>query len=116
MFYAPSFWFRTYEKVLEQMPNTDIEESTENSIVVFYQAEAGDVDRKGSVLTRLVKNIKWLAGKFKTKKMTRTVWKGKKLDLLKRMTNNKMEKNITPNPRLNLFIKPNMSLLLITKR
>lgn len=67
LFYAPSFWFRTYEKVLEEVPDQDVEKTTENAVVVFYQAEAGDVDREGSILTKFVKNIKWLAGKFKTK-------------------------------------------------
>ncbi len=67
IFYAPLFWFRTYEKVLDGVPDQDVEKSTENAVVVFYHAEAEDVDKKSNVLTKLVKNIKWLAGKFKTK-------------------------------------------------
>jgi len=67
MFYAPSFWFRTHEKTLEQAPDMDIERSTEKSVVVFYQAEAKDMDEETGVLTKLVKNIKWLTGKFGTK-------------------------------------------------
>ena len=46
MFYAPSFWFKTYEKVLDNVPDRDIEESIENAVVVFYHVEAEDVDRK----------------------------------------------------------------------
>jgi len=67
MFYAPLFWFKTYEKVLHDVPDQDVEKSTENVVVVFYQAEAEDKDKKSSVLTKFVKNIKWLSGKFKTK-------------------------------------------------
>jgi len=67
MFYAPSFWFRTHEKTLEQSPDMDIEGSAEKSVVVFYQAEAGDTNEESGVATKLVKNIKWLAGKFGTK-------------------------------------------------
>jgi len=67
MFYAPSFWFRTHEKTLQQAPDMDIEGSAEKSVVVFYQAEAKDMDEETGVLTKLVKNIKWLAGKFGTK-------------------------------------------------
>jgi hypothetical protein len=67
MFYAPMFWFKTYEKVLEAVPEQDVEKSTENAAVVFYHAEAVDVDRRSGVLTKFLKNIKWLAGKFKTK-------------------------------------------------
>ena len=67
MFYAPSFWFRTFEKVLDNVPDQDMEKTTENAVVVLYHAEAEDVERKSSVLGKFVKNIKWLAGKFKTK-------------------------------------------------
>ena len=67
MFYAPSFWFRTHEKTLQQAPDMDIEGSAEKSVVVFYQSEAKDMDEETGVLTKLVKNIKWLAGKFGTK-------------------------------------------------
>ncbi len=67
MFYAPAFWFKTYEKVLEDVPDRDIEESCENSVVVFYHAEEIDVERRSTVLTKFIKNVKWLSGKFKTK-------------------------------------------------
>ncbi len=67
MFYAPSFWFKTYERVLESVPDQNREDSAENAIVVFYHVEAGDTGRKNAVLTKLIKNIKWLAGKFNTK-------------------------------------------------
>lgn len=67
MFYAPSFWFKTFEKVLEDVPDCSVEKNVEHSIVVFYHAEAEDVERQSSVLTKFVKNIKWLSGKFGTK-------------------------------------------------
>ncbi len=49
------------------MPDQKVERSTENTVVAFYQAEAGDLEREGNVLTKFVKNVKWLAGKFKTR-------------------------------------------------
>ena len=64
LFYAPSFWFKTYRKVLEHVPDMEQEELFEKAVVVFYQVEAEDIDRPGKVLTKLVKNVKWLAGKF----------------------------------------------------
>ncbi len=67
MFYAPEFWFRTFEKVLEDVPECDVETSVENAVVIFYHAEAADIDNRTGVLSKLVKNIKWLSGKFKTK-------------------------------------------------
>ena len=67
LFYAPSFWFKTYQKVLEQVPDSERDERFEKAVVVFYQVEEEDVDRRGKVLTKFVKNVKWLAGKFESR-------------------------------------------------
>jgi len=67
LFYAPSFWFKTFKKVLLQAPDQDAEETCEKAVVVFYQVEAEDVERRSRVLTKFMKNIKWLAGKFDSK-------------------------------------------------
>ncbi len=64
LFYAPSFWFRTYQKVLEHVPDQDLETNCHDAVVVFYQIETEDLKRRGKVITKFVKNIKWLAGKF----------------------------------------------------
>lgn len=64
LFYSPSFWFKTYEKVLEQASDQDTEAECRQAVVVFYQVEEGDPERRSKVLTKLIKNIKWLAGKF----------------------------------------------------
>ena len=69
MFYAPSFWFKTYKKVLEGIAEKNIENKTENAVVIFYHSEAEDIERKSSVITKLIKNIKWLSGKFSTKNL-----------------------------------------------
>jgi hypothetical protein len=67
LFYAPSFWFKTFKKVLPEAYDQDTEETCEKAVVVFYQVEAIDVERRGKVLTKFIKNIKWLAGKFNSK-------------------------------------------------
>jgi hypothetical protein len=67
LFYAPSFWFKTFKKVLPQAADQDVEASCEKAVVVFYQVEAEDVERRGKVLTKFLKNIKWLSGKFNSK-------------------------------------------------
>lgn len=69
MFYAPDFWFRTYEKVLADVPEQNIDKTVENAVVVFYHAEAEDIDRRGSVLSKFIKNIKWLSGKFNSRNL-----------------------------------------------
>jgi sugar phosphate isomerase/epimerase len=67
MFYAPSFWFKPFEKTLEDVPAYHGEKKVENAVVVFYHGEAEDVERRKKVITKALKNIKWLAGKFGTK-------------------------------------------------
>ena len=67
LFYSPSFWFRTYEKVLDQAPDQETEAECSQAVVVFYQVEEGDPVRRSKVLTKLIKNIKWLAGKFNSR-------------------------------------------------
>jgi hypothetical protein len=69
MFYAPTFWFKTFQRVLEDVEEIHREDRVENAIVVLYQCEAEDVERKSNVLTKFIKNIKWLCGKFKTKNL-----------------------------------------------
>jgi len=41
LFYAPSFWFKTYQKVLEQVEDQELEASCEEAVVVFYHIEVG---------------------------------------------------------------------------
>jgi hypothetical protein len=67
LFYSPSFWFKTYQKVLEQVPDQNVEAACHDAVVVFYHVEAADLERRGKVLSKLIKNIKWLAGKFGSK-------------------------------------------------
>lgn len=89
LFYAPSFWFTPYQphghaaqeaaqeagqeagqapaaQAGEQAPT---EQSVENCVVAFYHAEAEDqpTERRTKVASKLVKNLKWLCGKFQTR-------------------------------------------------
>ncbi|MCZ6680129.1 MAG: threonyl-tRNA synthetase editing domain-containing protein [Candidatus Poribacteria bacterium] len=67
MFYAPEFWFKTTYKVLDTVADTACDQRIRDTVVVFVHAEAEDEARAGKVLTKMVKNIKWLAGKFASK-------------------------------------------------
>lgn len=69
MFYAKSFWSQPFQKTLEDAPEAAAEEAAEEAVVVFYQAEAEDEGREANVTAKLVKNVKWLAGKFGLKKV-----------------------------------------------
>jgi hypothetical protein len=67
LFYAHNWWFKTAAKSLPHVDDVDMEKSVDNSAVVFLHAEKEDEEKGKSLLDKLVKNIKWLAGKFGTK-------------------------------------------------
>jgi Archaea-specific editing domain of threonyl-tRNA synthetase len=67
LFYAHKWWFKTSSKSLPEVPDIQMEDSIENTVVVFYHAEKEDEEKGKGVLEKFVKNIKWLAGKFETK-------------------------------------------------
>jgi hypothetical protein len=67
LFYTHTWWFKTASKSLPQMPDIEREDAVENTAVVFFHAEAEDEEKGKGLLDKVVKNIKWLAGKFGTK-------------------------------------------------
>jgi hypothetical protein len=67
LFYAHTWWFKTASKSLLQVPDIEKEDAVEKTVVVFFHAEAEDEEKGKSLLDKIVKNIKWLAGKFGTK-------------------------------------------------
>ncbi len=67
LFYAHKWWFKTASKSLLEVPDIEMEDSLENTVVIFYHAEKEDEEKGKGLLDKFVKNIKWLAGKFQTK-------------------------------------------------
>jgi hypothetical protein len=64
-FQAKRFHWNSYSKTLPDAPDQAVDESVEAALVVFIHAEAQDeaAERRGSVLRRTLKHIKWLANK-----------------------------------------------------
>jgi len=67
LFYAHSFSFKTASKSLPDVPNVDLHETVDNAVVIFFHVEAEDEENRAGVITKFVKNAKWLCGKFDTK-------------------------------------------------
>jgi hypothetical protein len=66
LLYAPDYWMRPFEKNLPEISGASGELKMENVIVALIHAEERDQTDAGSVVTKAVKNIKWLARKFDT--------------------------------------------------
>jgi len=67
LFHMPSFYYKTHAKSIPEAPDIDEEREIINCIVALIQAEEDDPEKGKKVLDKLIKNIKWLAGKFGTK-------------------------------------------------
>jgi hypothetical protein len=67
LFYAHSFSYETAEKGLKDVPDLRIKEGQKDTVVVFFHVEAEDVEKRGKVIQKFVKNTKWICGKFETK-------------------------------------------------
>ena len=69
LFYAHSFSYETASKSLSTVPDVKKKESAADAAVIFFHVEAEDVAKRGKVVQKFVKNVKWLCGKFSTRKV-----------------------------------------------
>lgn len=63
MFQAKRFWFRSFSKTLEFVEDQEVEQEVRDAAVIFLHAEAGDETQGPALLTKALKNIKWIANK-----------------------------------------------------
>lgn len=66
LFQAKQFYWKSFSKTLDSMPDQDVVETVPEAVVVFLHAEAEDEAQPG-LETKVVKNIKWLANKRQLK-------------------------------------------------
>lgn len=68
LFYVHDFWLKPAEKNLEEAPEVEGELSAQGAVFALVHAEPKDGERTGKVVTKAIKNIKWVAGKFGSKR------------------------------------------------
>ncbi|MFP4393513.1 MAG: threonyl-tRNA synthetase editing domain-containing protein [Desulfohalobiaceae bacterium] len=64
MFFCPEFSLRPYSRTVDSGPENPNPVQVKDAVLVFYHCEAEDQERRKQVLTKALKNIKWLANKF----------------------------------------------------
>ncbi len=69
LIYMKDFVTRPVTKTLADFPDTEEELSLQDVQTVFIHAEAEDMENPAPVEKKLLKNIKWAAGKNGTKKV-----------------------------------------------
>jgi len=67
LLYCTRFELATASKSLPRADDDERTEAHDDCVVALVHAEPADEEASGSVETKLVKNAKWLAGKFETK-------------------------------------------------
>lgn len=67
MIYCTKFAYKTSMKTLDSFPDLDENKSYANAITGFIQIEESDENNLAYIETKLVKNLKWAAGKNNTK-------------------------------------------------
>lgn len=63
MFNTHEFWFRTFKNNLNENSDENIENTVENSLVIFIHIEENDADKKERMVKKARDNITWLAKK-----------------------------------------------------
>ena len=68
-FQSKRFRWKTHSRTLPDVPEREIEEEVNESLVVFTQVEAsdGEEERRAAILRQSLKHIKWLANKRRLK-------------------------------------------------
>ncbi len=69
MFYCPLFSSSPFKQTISEAEPHPSPIETTNAVVIFYHVEKEDEERQKKVLNKALKNIKWLANKFGTKKI-----------------------------------------------
>lgn len=63
MFQSPLFRYRTFQKTLPGVEDREVDEEVAEAAVIWLHAEPEDEPRRAKVLSKILKNIKWLANK-----------------------------------------------------
>ena len=69
MIYMNKFSFKPTIKTIKSMPDFSEEKEFKNVQAAFIQVEKEDEENETSVKKKLLKNLKWIAGKNNTKKI-----------------------------------------------
>jgi hypothetical protein len=69
MIYTDEFYYKPTVKTLSEYSDSENPERIEKALTAFIQAETEDEENAEKVETKLVKNLKWGAGKNETKRI-----------------------------------------------
>ena len=67
LLFVHDYWLRPFEASLPDAPPAPEGVQTGPAVTALIHVEAGDPERQDKLVTKAIKNVKWLAGKFDTR-------------------------------------------------
>jgi hypothetical protein len=67
LLYAHDYWLRPFEKSIPDAPDRHDEVAATAAVIALVHVEAHDPPEHAKLVTKAIKQVKWLAGKFATK-------------------------------------------------
>ena len=67
LLFVHDYWLRPFERSLPEAPAAPAGVETGPAVVALVHVEAHDPERQDKLVTKAIKNVKWLAGKFETR-------------------------------------------------
>lgn len=64
MLFVHEYWLEPYEKSLPEAPDVTQPVEMQSAVVALIHVEAHDAERHAKLVTKAIKQIKWLARKF----------------------------------------------------
>lgn len=64
LFYTHDYWLRPFEKSVPEAPDRSDEMAVQDAVVALVHVEAADPGQHAKLVTKAIKQVKWLAGKF----------------------------------------------------
>jgi hypothetical protein len=67
LLYAHDYWLRPYEKSVREAADCSGEITSRSAVVALVHVEPADPDNHARLVTKAIKQVKWVAGKFGTR-------------------------------------------------
>jgi hypothetical protein len=69
LLYAHDYWLRPFEKSVPEAADRQDELAAQAAVLALVHVEAHDPPEHAKLVTKAIKQVKWLAGKFGTKQV-----------------------------------------------
>ena len=69
LLFAHDYWLRPFEKSVPEAPDRHDEMAATAAVLALVHVEAHDPPEHARLVTKAIKQVKWLAGKFDTKQV-----------------------------------------------